>query len=139
MRAPGRLGGMERGNAAGFTVYLVEDSPAVRERVRSLLEEIPGVSAAGYADTAPDAIRGVVEAQPDVVLLDMQLRQGSGLDVLRALREQAPGVEVYMLTNFAAEPFRSAAKRLGARDVFDKSTEFGQVRELIARRAGIPH
>ena len=73
--------------------------------------------------------------RPDTVILDMKLAQGSGLDVLRAVHRAAPEIEVWMLTNFAGEPWRKACRRLGAAQFFDKSTEFERVREGIALRA----
>jgi DNA-binding NarL/FixJ family response regulator len=57
--------------------------------------------------------------------------------VLRAVRAAAPQVDVYMLSNFASEPYRRLAAELGARDFFDKSSEIERVRDLVASRASI--
>jgi DNA-binding NarL/FixJ family response regulator len=119
-------------------VYLVEDSAPVRER----LEAMVGAAAArtvGHASGAREAIAGILAARPDLVVLDLKLEQGSGIEVLRALHERAPGIEVLMLTNFASEPYRRAAERLGARGFFDKSTEFDGVREALTARARRVH
>jgi hypothetical protein len=51
------------------------------------------------------------------------------------VNEVAPEIEFYMLSNFASEAFRQLAGQLGARDFFDKSQEFGRMRDVIARRA----
>lgn len=119
-------------------VYLVEDSAPVRERLEAMID---GVAArtVGHARGASEAIEGILAAHPDLVVLDLQLEQGSGIDVLRALRARAPGIEVLMLTNFASEPYRRAAERLGARGFFDKSKEFDGVREALAARARRVH
>ena len=74
-----------------------------------------------------------------MVVLDLKLAEGSGFDVLRALHRAAPGIDVYMLTNFASEPYRRLAERLGARDFFDKTTEFERVRDTIVGRAAQSH
>jgi ActR/RegA family two-component response regulator len=74
-----------------------------------------------------------------MVVLDLKLADGSGFDVLRAVRGAAPGIDVYMLTNFASEPYRRLAERLGARDLFDKTTEFERVREAILDRTARAH
>lgn len=116
-------------------VYLVEDSPVLRERLEAMLATIAGARTVGYASGAEDAVRGIGEQRPDVVVLDLKLAQGSGFDVLRALRGRAPETDVYMLSNFATEPYRRLAAQLGAREFFDKSSEFGRVREIIAARA----
>jgi DNA-binding NarL/FixJ family response regulator len=116
-------------------VFIVEDSPLVRARLVDLLDSIPGASVVGQASCAEAAIREILAARPDVVVLDLNLAEGSGFDVLRAVQKQAPEIDFYMLSNFAAYPYRQLAERLGARDFFDKSKEFGRVRDIIAQRA----
>ena len=93
-------------------IFLVEDSPAIRD---------------------------ILALRPDVVLLDVNLAEGSGFDVLRGVCREAPEVDFYMLSNFAADPYRELAERLGARDFFDKSTQFERVLELVAERAAAHH
>ena len=116
-------------------VFIVEDSPIIRERLLALLGSIEGAAAVGQASSAEEAIEGILQARPDAVVLDLKLASGSGFDVLRAVHERAPGIDLYMLSNFAAEPYRRMAARLGARDFFDKSNEFQRVREVLAARA----
>jgi len=120
-------------------VFLVEDSPAVLERLEALLASVEGTRTVGHASRAKEAIEGILAEHPDMVMLDLKLADGSGFDVLRAVREAAPGIDVYMLTNFASEPYRRLAERLGARDFFDKTTEFERVRETILGRAAQAH
>ncbi len=126
---------MQATPAPAFKVFVVEDSPVVLERLERMIAEIRGAVAAGHASSAGEAIHGILAARPDAVVLDLKLSDGSGFDVLRALHEQAPAIEVYMLSNFAAEPYRRLAERLGAREFFDKSTEFQRVRDVLAARA----
>ena len=118
-------------------IFLVEDSSLVRERLTDALDAVPGASVVGEADRADTAIREILAIKPDVVLLDINLADGSGFDVLRAVCRQAPEIDFYMLSNFAADPYRELAERLGARGFFDKSREFERVRELIAERAAV--
>lgn len=116
------------------SIYLVEDSAPVRERLTALLDAIPGAHVVGHAETAGEAVSGILAMRPDVVLCDLNLRQGTGFEVLRGLRERAPEISCYMLSNFATGPYRRLAAELGARDFFDKSTEIERMRDLIARR-----
>jgi two-component system response regulator DevR len=120
-------------------VFLVEDSPLLRERLEALLAAIPGASVVGHAGDAETAIRGILDAVPDVVVLDIQLERSSGFDVMRALRERAPQVEFYVLTNFANDGYRKAAERLGARGFFDKTNDIPQLREALAAREHRSH
>ena len=122
-----------------MNVFLVEDSVQVVQRLEEMLAAIAGVRMVGSAASADEAIREVLTLHPDAVLCDVSLAQGTGFDVLRALNAQAPEVEVYMLSNFATEPYRRIAARLGARDFFDKSTELGRMRDTVAARAANLH
>ena len=121
-----------------MNIFLVEDSSPVRERLAAMLGAIPGATVVGQADRAEPAIREILATRPEVVVLDLGLAGGSsGFDVLRAVRPQAPEIDFYMLSNFAADPYRQLAGRLGARGFFDKSREFERVREAIAQRAAV--
>ncbi len=117
-------------------VFIVEDSPPVRARLVDMIGSIPGANVIGQASQAQAAIRDILSIRPDVVVLDLNLGEGSGFDVLRAVCPQAPEIDFYMLSNFSADPYRQLAGRLGARDFFDKSKEFARVRDIIAGRAG---
>ena len=112
-------------------VFLVEDSPLIRQRIRSLLAAVPA-EVVGEAGRAGDAIEGILQTRPDIVLLDFNLADGCGFDVLRALHPRLPEVDFYMLSNFSAAPYRRLAGELGAKDYLDKSKDFERVRELVA-------
>jgi DNA-binding NarL/FixJ family response regulator len=115
-------------------VFLVEDSASIRERLMRLLETVPGAQVVGQAAEVEEAIGGILAARPDLVLLDLRLEDGSGFDVLRAVHGVEPGIDVYMLSNFASEPYRRQAERLGACGFFDKTKDFDQLREFVAQR-----
>jgi DNA-binding NarL/FixJ family response regulator len=115
-------------------VFLVEDSPLLRERLMALIESV-GASTVGHADGAREAIDGILAARPDVVVLDLHLKEGNGFDVLRAVAKEAPEITFFVLTNHPIDSFRAVATRLGARGFFDKSTEFEKLREVLAAGA----
>lgn len=128
----GTLGGMK-------TVFLVEDSAPLRKRIAALLNDTGTTKVVGEATTARDAIEAILELRPDAVVLDLNLAQGSGFDVLRAVHEIAPEIDIYMLSNFSSLPYRRYAETLGARGFFDKTTEFDRVRDAITARAHTLH
>src|SRR5438128_512418 len=74
------------GHKVHTRLYYVEDSAELRRRVDSELAQIDGVEVLGHSERAPEAIREIRTRQPDVVVLDLQLLEGSGLDVLKGLR-----------------------------------------------------
>jgi DNA-binding NarL/FixJ family response regulator len=115
-------------------VFLVEDSPIVQQRLVAMLQEIPNTTIIGTAAGAGDALQGILAARPDLVLLDVQLEEGSGFDVLRALHAQAPELDVVMLSNYSSYPYRQIAERFGARGFFDKTRELERVREVVAQK-----
>lgn len=121
------------------TVYVVEDAPLVRERLVEMLDALPGACVVGSSGRADEAIEDILAERPDVVLLDVRLAQGSGLDVLRAVHEIAPEIDFYMLSCFASDPYRRLAARLGARDFFDKTRDVEQMRDVIAARTATKH
>ena len=103
----------------------------LRERLEKMVSAIPGAETVGHAPSARSAIAGIEASRPDVVVLDIQLEDGTGFDVMRAVRPGAPQVRFYVLTNFAHEGYRRMAEKLGARGFFDKSREFGALRDAL--------
>ena len=115
-------------------VFVVEDSALIRERLDAMITQAGAVSA-GHAAGVDVAIHTILALQPDLVILDIQLADGTGFDVLRAVHDQAPDIDIYLLSNHAAYPYRQLAERLGARGFFDKSKEFGRMRDVVVQRA----
>ena len=118
-----------------MNVFVVEDAPEVRKRLVAMLRSIAGVTVVGEADSVRGAVDGVQASAADVMLLDLQLADGSGLEVLSAVKPQQPDLYVIVLSNFAnATQYRDASLAAGADVVLDKTTEFGRVREILRRR-----
>jgi len=114
-------------------VYIVEDSPVLRERVIESLEETGNSRVVGSADTEDEAVSGIIDSVPDAVVLDIQLREGNGLNVLRRLRNIDLEVRplVIILTNYNYPEFRYRAMTAGTDYFFDKATELHRVAEII--------
>ena len=81
-------------------VFIVDDSPIVRNRLVSTLSELPNVEVVGQAETAFEAINSIRKLQPAVVVLDISMPGGSGMHVLETIKKERPGLTVIMLTNF---------------------------------------
>lgn len=119
-------------------IFLVENSGLIVKRLCEMLGALPGAIVLGHAAGAAEAIQAILDRRPQVVLLDLELDQGSGFDVLAALRADAPEVEVYMLSNFVSPVLRELAEQGGASGFYDKTKDFEKVRDMIARRAAEP-
>jgi DNA-binding NarL/FixJ family response regulator len=117
-------------------VYLVEDSPIIRRLLASTIEAA-GAELIGQSADASSAIAELSSLRPDLIVIDIRLRSGSGFDVLEALQALAPkpsAIKV-MLTNHASEEFRALSFRMGANGFFDKASETSQVLALITALA----
>jgi DNA-binding NarL/FixJ family response regulator len=120
-------------------VYIVEDSAPIRARLAEMLSRMERVRVVGEAQSAREAVAGILRERPDSVLLDLNLMGRTGIDVMRTVRPKAPEVVFVVLTNHAEPQYRRAATDAGAAYFLDKSREFDRVREVIAEIAATPH
>jgi DNA-binding NarL/FixJ family response regulator len=115
-------------------VYLVEDSAIMSPVLRTLVEAT-GARIVGNSGSAGTAIEDIEVLRPDVVIIDIGLREGSGFDVMRALfhANGTDGPARVVLTNHALEPYRKAAARWGAAHFFDKSSQIPEMLRILRR------
>ena len=116
-------------------VYLVEDSPILTKLLTGLLEGMAGIAFAGHTDSVREAIRAIAADPPDVVVLDLHLRDGNGFEVMRALRPLVRPPVVIVLTNHSGDHYRKAAGDAGARHFFDKGCEIPLMLDAVAALA----
>lgn len=121
--------------SARNNVFIVDDSIAIRERLARLLGEIEGVSVVGEADSPSAAVDGILRLRPDLVVLDIHLLNGSGIEVLREVHPRIPGIVFVVLTNHPDLQYRRICMQAGASYFLDKNTEFATVGEVIADTA----
>lgn len=106
-------------------IYLVEDSPVITENLIATLEELADAQVVGNSATVSEAIIDLTRVDNDwqLAIVDIFLRDGSGLDVLQACRERSGARLMVVLSNYATPEVRKRCRELGADAVFDKSTE----------------
>jgi CheY-like chemotaxis protein len=114
-------------------VLVIDDSAAVRTRLVRMLEDLGGVDVE-QAEDADGGLEAARRAHPDAVVLDIRLREGSGLEVLQALKTEPSPPLVIMLTNHPSEHHRRWCRAHGADFFFDKAHEFEKVVEVLAQR-----
>lgn len=112
-------------------VLVVEDSQRVTDRLRELLDQIPRVETIATAQSEDEAISCLRETSPDVVILDLHLRVGTGFGVLRSLQPAAARPIVVVLTNFALPQYRSKAEAFGVRYFLDKAREYDRLPAIL--------
>lgn len=127
--ASGDSGYMSQPSLRPLKVFHADDSPLIRERVAGLLGGV--MELVGHAETPQYAIEGILATHPDVVVLDVQLNGGSGLQVLSAVRRVAPDIAFVVFSNHSDPAFRKRYLDKGAQAFLDKSTEFDQLARAV--------
>lgn len=123
--------------APPIRVVLADDSTAIRQRVGALLAA-QGMQIAGEHGTPQGCIATILAVHPDVVVLDVQLDGGNGLQVLHAVKQTKPGVAFVVFSNNAGPAYRSRYLAAGASSFLDKSTEFDQLVQAVQAACGQP-
>lgn len=111
--------------------YIIEDSPVIRQSLIETLEELVPVTVVGFAEDELTALQWLAEPRNpvDLVIVDLFLKTGSGLGVLRNMKPNPLPCKIVVLSNYATKDIRQKCLELGADQVFDKSTE---IESLIA-------
>ncbi len=113
------------------STFIVEDSPIILDNLVATLEELSPVKVVGSAPDEAGALRWLADPgnRADLLIIDIFLKAGSGLGVLRQASQSANAGRRVVLTNYATPDMRAKCTALGAHRVFDKSSE---LEELIA-------
>jgi len=117
--------------AVNTKVFIVDDAPAIRASLSEMLQHVANANVVGEAASPDEAIEGILDTLPDVVILDLHLVGGSGLSVLRTVHPQLPDTLFLVLTNHPTAQYRRLCLEAGASYFLDKSNEFIRVIELI--------
>jgi DNA-binding NarL/FixJ family response regulator len=112
-------------------VFVADDAAIIRSRLTEMLGRIEGVEIVGEAENGQAAVMGIEKLEPDVVLLDLNMPDGSGIGVLKALGEEIGRLKVVVLTNYGNPYYRKKCLDMGAAGFFDKSSEFTQAIDFV--------
>jgi DNA-binding NarL/FixJ family response regulator len=107
-------------------VFVVEDSSLIRRRIIDNVEALGNFDVVGFAEGEREAIDAIERTRPDVVITDIRLKEGSGIEVVRKVREHAsqPKPKIYVLTNYAYPEYKRQCSLVGADGFFDKTSEY---------------
>jgi DNA-binding NarL/FixJ family response regulator len=125
---------------SNLLAFVVEDSPVIQENLIAALEEMAPVRVVGTAVDQAGALTWLSDSgnRCDIAIIDIFLRQGSGMGVLRALHAAEAPFERVVLTNYATADIRRQCLALGASAVFDKSGEIDALVDHCVARAARP-
>lgn len=117
-----------------LNVFLIEDSPLLRAQLIETLEDLEGIHVVGHADDESTAI-AQLEARPsDLAIVDLELKSGSGIGVLRALKyspERFHNAAAVVLTTHSHSAVRQRCTQLGARAFFDKAMQMDDLIDFV--------
>ena len=110
-----------------MNVLIVDDSQVIQESLSNMLSLIDGITTIERAEDVEGAISATRELKPEVLILDIRIHGGSGIDVLKQVKKEEPTPKVIMLTNYPYSQYKKKCFDEGADFFLDKSTEFAEI------------
>lgn len=117
--------------AAKSRIYVVDDHPVVRSGLADIINQETDMLVIGEAESAEDALREIPKVEPHLVIVDLSLKETSGLELIKALRIRHPEVLVLVLSMHDESVFAERAIHAGARGFIMKNSVMGEVQEAI--------
>ncbi|MGD8535752.1 MAG: response regulator [Candidatus Aminicenantes bacterium] len=114
-------------------VLVVDDSALLRERLVSMISELPGITTIGQAQNPSQALDTVQKLNPEVVILDIRLSEGNGIEILQQIKKKTVAPVTIMFTNYPYPQYRKKCEETGADFFFDKSTEFHKITDVLKK------
>lgn len=116
-------------------IFIVDDSAAIRERLRDMLERIPNVEFTGEADNEDEALQKISMVRPDVVTLDFSSAKGNSLSLMYRIKLQSLETRVIVLTNNVYPQYRKKCMEEGADYFMDKSRDIDELARILSELA----
>jgi DNA-binding NarL/FixJ family response regulator len=105
-------------------IAIVEDSPQIIKNLSRFISSIKGTEISGEADSADSAVELIRNKQPDIIVLDIELKNGSGFDVLNKIKNRGKTTPIVMIfTNLFSFSYKEKALKEGADYFFDKTND----------------
>jgi DNA-binding NarL/FixJ family response regulator len=114
-----------------INVMIVDDHEVVRRGIAEVIDRVPGMQVVAEAGSVAEALRRVVLVDPQVMLVDLRLPDGTGVDLMNQLRDVHPDVRPVVLTSFDDDDALSAALEAGAAAFLLKSVRGAEIAEVI--------
>lgn len=125
----------QRISSPRWTVFLVEDAPCIQQVLSEVIEAIPGLELVGVADSVAKALVRLAQHMPNVVIVDLVLRDGTGFEVLRAVKQRTSSCQVLVFTGHDAEQYRTRCLANGADHFFSKARQGPELANFLRNLA----
>jgi DNA-binding NarL/FixJ family response regulator len=116
-----------------WRVLIVDDHPAVREALRSRIERLPDFEVCGEAADMSEALRLVADAKPDIAVVDISLKSGSGIDLIKRIKDRNDRVRILVWSMHGETHYAERALRAGALGYITKDESTDKIIEAIRR------
>lgn len=117
-------------------IFIADGSMMGLRRLMMLLNDLKEFEPTGYSLDVENAIGSIIETKPEAVILDLDMRNNSGIEVLKSIKKVFPHIVFIIVTNSSNAHYRSYCKELGAEFFFDRSWEFTLIPDAIKAIAG---
>ena len=128
---------MTANNGRKVRVFIVDDSAIIQKRLIEMFSEFEDIQVVGQAEDVTTAIDSIRELKPDMVILDIRIRGGSGIDVLKKIRKERPAPVVIVFTQYPYPQYLEYYMREGAHCFLDKTTGLEEISQLIKQLSPI--
>lgn len=115
----------------GLKVFIVDDALSIRDSLKKLISKLSFIDIVGEAGSITEAKSKLNQSSPDITILDLNLPDGSGIELLKEIKTGQNPHTVIMLTNYSAEQYKKKSFENGADYFLDKSTEFEHVKDIL--------
>ena len=116
-------------------VLLADDSKIILDRLGKMLEENKNIDIVDKSENALTAYTQIKKIKPDLVVLDIKMPGGDGINLLKKIKNEMPWIKVIMLTNYNEQIYKEECFNAGAEYFLDKSNEFEKVLQIITELA----
>ncbi len=112
-------------------VFIVEDHPIVRHGLKQLIETQPDLKVCGEAERVSEATKGLEAVKPDIVLIDLALKDGDGMDLIRQVKQHWIDVRMIVVSTYDAATYAPMALKAGAMGYVNKHEAIDQIIDAI--------
>ena len=112
-------------------IFIADDSQLLRDRIKDALAEVEGVEIIGETENALETRHLIKKIEPDMVILDIRMPGGSGIDVIHSIKKLHPNTIVVMFTGYPYPQYRKRCLELGADYFFDKASDLDRLISIV--------
>ncbi len=116
-----------------LSILVIDDSEIIRERIIEIICRIKKNITIFHADNFREGLKQFISSPPEIIILDIQLKDGDGMDLLNIIKSRSPNTHVIILTNYPFPVFKDYCIKYGAEYFLDKSNDFEKLQEVISK------